>query len=118
MAIPSELLPTTCDVYRPFGAGAPTYTNVPCRLVGDFARGRQAAVGAPEWTHYIELAHDADVRDGCTRLGGVAAIAYADGDEIRVPSGATTSYVVVWVEKVDSGTPREFKRAYLLRNTA
>ena len=118
MAIPSELLRTTCDVYRPFGAGAPTYTNVACRLVGDFARGRHAAVGAPEWTHYIDLAADADVRDGCTRAGGASTITYADGDELRIPSGASTRFVVVWVEKVDVGTPRELKRAFLLRHAA
>ena len=50
--------------------------------------------------------------------GGASTITYADGDEVRIPSGASTRFVVVWVEKVDVGTPREFKRAYLLRNTA
>jgi hypothetical protein len=117
MAIPTQILATTCDVYRPFGAGAPTYSNVPCRLVADFPRGR-AAAGSPAWTHYLELDASADVRDGCTRAAGAADLTYADGDEVRAPAGAATRYVVVWVETVDAGTPREFKRAYLLRHTA
>jgi len=36
-----------------------------------------------------------------------------------VPGGASTPrFVVVWVEMVDPGTPREFKRAYLMRHQA
>jgi hypothetical protein len=118
MAMPPDLLLSTCDVYRPFGAGSPTLTNVPCRLVGDFPRGRIAAGAIPEWTHYADLDADADIRDGCTRTAGAYVPTYADGDELRIPSGGSTRYVVVWVEKVDAGTPREFKRAYLLRHTA
>ena len=118
MAIPADLLVTTCDIYRPFGAATPTYSNVPCRLATDFARGRMASAG-PEWTHYIEVPPTVDVLDGCTRLGGSPAINYADGDEVRVPGGsATPRFVVVWVERVDPGTSREFKRAYLVRDTA
>jgi hypothetical protein len=114
MAVPTELLPTTFDVYRPFGAGSPTVSGVAGRLVGDFARGRQAT--APAWTHYLEVSSDTDVRDGCTRTAGSPGPVYADGDEVRVPGG--TRFVVVWVETVDAGTPREFKRAYLARHTA
>jgi len=119
MALPSHLLPTTCDVYRPFGAGSATHTNVPCRLVSDFVGGRQAAGSGPVWTHYLVLDPSADVRDGCTRTAGSAAVVYADGDEVRVPGGASTPrFTVVWVETIDPGTPREFKRAYLLRHAA
>lgn len=119
MTVPPDLVPSTCDVYRPFGAGAPTYANVPCRLVSDFARGRSAAGTPAEWTHYLVLDPSADVRDGCTRAAGSSAITYADGDEVRVPSGsATPRFVVVWVETVDAGTPRAFKRAYLARHAA
>jgi hypothetical protein len=118
MAIPSDLIPTTCDVYRPFGAGSPTYTNVPCRLVGDFIRSRTAGA-SPDWTHYLILDLDADVRDGCSRTAGSAAIVYADGDEVRLSDGSgTPRFAVVWVETVDPGTPRAFKRAYLLRHAA
>src|SRR5262245_28122633 len=118
MALPQDLLLTTCDVYRPFGAGSATLTNVPCRLVADFARGRMAAGAIPEWSHYAEFDAGVDIRDGCTRTAGAYVPTYADGDELRSPSGGSTRYVVVWVEKVDPATSREFKRAYLLRHTA
>jgi hypothetical protein len=118
MALPSELVPTTCDVFRPFGAGSATHTNVPCRLVADFPRGRSAAA-TPAWTHFLVLGPTADVRDGCTRTAGSSAIVYADGDEVRIPAGAASPrFVVVWVETVEPGTPREFKRAYLVRHVA
>ncbi|HKB05718.1 MAG TPA: hypothetical protein VKD90_26095 [Gemmataceae bacterium] len=117
MAIAPELLPTTCEIRRPFGAGSATYTNVRCRLVADFARSREAAVAGPDWTHYLVVDVAADIRDACTRAAGTDAVTYADGDEVRVPSGAATPrFVVVWVETVDAGTPREFKRAYLMRH--
>ena len=116
MILPADAVPATCDVYRPFGAGAPTYSNVPCRLVADFARGRLA--NGPTWTHCLVLDASADVRDGCTRAAGAADVSYADGDEVRVPAGSGSRYAVVWVEAVDPGTPREFKRAYLVRHTA
>ena len=119
MAIPTEFLPNTCDVYRPFGAASPTTTGVRCRLVADHARGRPGFGGGPTWTHYLDLDPAADVQDGVTRPLSSTTLTYADGDEIRVPTGAATPrYVVVWVEKVHEGTPREFKRAYLLRDTA
>ncbi len=78
-----------------------------------------AADGVLEWTHYIELDVDADVLDGCTRTAGTGTPVYADGDEVRIAvGGSTPRFVVVWVEIVDGGTPREFKRAYLLRHSA
>jgi hypothetical protein len=118
MTIPPDLVPSTCDIYRPFGAGAPTYTNVPCRLVADFPRSRAAGT-VPEWTHYLVVDIGVDVKDGCTRAAGSSGLTYADGDEVRVPGGAgTPRFVVVWVETVDAGTPREFKRAYLVRHAA
>lgn len=115
MAVPTQLTPTSCDLYRPFGDAAPTTTGIAGRLVGDFARGRRA-VGGPGWTHYLEVSADVDVRDGCTRAEGSPDLTYADGDEIRDRDG--TRFVVVWVEVVDAGTPREFKRAYLTRHAA
>jgi hypothetical protein len=119
MSIPAEFLPTTCDVYRPFGAGSATHTNVPCQLVSDMPHGRPAGSGGLFWTHYLVLQPEADVLDGCTRVAGTMGITYADGDEVRVPSGASSPrFAVIWVESVDVGTPREFKRAYLMRHTA
>ena len=119
MSIPTALLQTTCNVYRPFGAGAPTHTNVPCRLVPDLARGRTPNGTSLSWTHYLVLDVTADVLDAVTRPAGSQLLTYSDGDEIRVPSGATTpSFAVVWVETVDAGSPREYKRAYLMRHAA
>ncbi|MBO0699161.1 MAG: hypothetical protein J2P46_12265 [Zavarzinella sp.] len=119
MTYPVDLLTTTCDIYRPFGAGSPTYSNVPCRLVADFPRSRAAAGAVPGWTHYLVVDAGVDVKDGCTRTAGSSSLTYADGDKVCVPGGgATPSFVVVWVEMVDAGTPREFKRAYLLRHAA
>jgi hypothetical protein len=119
MSIPTDLLPTTCDVYRPFGGPTPTYSNVRCRLVPDLSRGRPPGGAGLAWTHYMVLDAAADVRDGCTRAAGAPVLNYTDGDEVRVPSGAAgPRFVVVWVEAVESGTPREHKRAYLMRDTA
>src|SRR5262245_40048756 len=117
MALPSGYTTTTCDIYRPFGAGAPTTTGVACRLVADIVRGR---VGNPVlvWSHYMDVADTVDVRDGCIRLGAVDAIGYVDGDEVRIPNASGSRYVVVWVEMVHRGTAQQFKRAYLLRDTA
>ena len=46
------------------------------------------------------------------------SVVYQDGDEVRVPNGSGSRYVVVWVELHNRGTPQQFKRAYLLRDTA
>jgi hypothetical protein len=119
MAIPPDLVPTACDIFRPFGAGAATYSNVACRLVPDLPRGRAPESSGLAWTHQLIVDSAVDIRDGCTRAAGANAITFADGDEVRVPTGAASPrFVVVWVEKVDVGTNREFKRAYLMRHTA
>ena len=119
MTVPPDVVPTTCDVYRPFGDGSPTYRDVPCRLVPDFARGHSPDGSSPAWTHYLVLDESADVRDGCTRALGAAQLTYGDGDEVRIPGGASgPRFVVVWVETVEAGTPRAYKRAYLLRDSA
>lgn len=115
MALPPALQATTCDVYRPFGAAVPTASGVPCRLVPDLARGRRPEATGLAWTHYLVGDASVDVRDGCTRAAGAQAQTYADGDEVRV---GATRFVVVWVETVEAGTPREYKRAYLMRHTA
>lgn len=116
MPIPASQLTTTCDIFRPFGAGAPTTTGVACRLVPDLANGRGAG-GGLVWSHYVDLDDTADVRDGCTRAAGVNAVTYGDGDELRIPNASGSRYVVVWVELLNRGTSRQIKRAYLLRDT-
>lgn len=119
MSIPATLLTTTCDIYRPFG-GSLVASAVACRLVPDLPRGRgsHAGGGYLVWTHRLELDPTVDVRDGCARTLGLNVVTYADGDEVRIPSGGSTRYVVVWVEVVNRGSGLEYKRAYLMRSTA
>lgn len=119
MSIPTTLLTTTCDIYRPFG-GVLVASSVPCRLVPELQRGRGSHAGSNYlvWTHRLDVEDTVDVRDGCGRTAGLDFVVYGDGDEVRVPGGAgTTRYVVVWVEMVNRGTAVQFKRAYLLRDT-
>jgi hypothetical protein len=118
MAIPSSLLTTTCDIYRPFGSGSPTTSGVACRMVASLRSGRSPGGSNLLWTHYIDVSDTVDIRDGCSRTSGGNAILYADGDEIRVPSGGTSRFVVVWVETHNLGTSNQFKRAYLMRHSA
>ena len=116
MSIPTSLLTTTCDIYRPFGAGAPTTTGVACRLV-PVAHGPTPMAGLV-WSHYLDVDDTVDIRDGITRTIGSGALLYADGDEVRIPNGSGSRYVVTWVVMMNRGTTRQFKRAYLLRDTA
>jgi hypothetical protein len=116
MSLPTGLLTTTCAVYRPFGAGSPTLTAVPCRLSPAPMGG--AKPDGLTWSHTLDLQPGVDIRDASTRSAGAAAIVYAEGDEVRVPTGGSTRYVVVWVEVVARGTPLQFLRAYLLRHEA
>jgi len=116
--LPTTFFTTTCDIYRPFGAGSPTTTGVPCRLTPVLIQGNRG-VGGLSWTHYLDLPADADVRDGCTRNEASPDVVYADGDELRVPGGSsTTRYAVVWVETHNRGGPNPFRRAYLARHEA
>jgi hypothetical protein len=107
------MFPSTCDIYRPFGAGSPTQTGIQCRLVPDMFHGQRLGGGNLGWTHYLELAADADIRDGCSRRDGDSTITFTDGDEIRI---GTTRYAVVWVEPHDRDGMMAFRRAYLLRH--
>lgn len=115
MALAPTLLASTCDIYRPATAGSPTTTGVACRLVPSLGR---APLGPLIWTDLLDVDESVDVRDGCTRAAGTDAITYADGDGIRIPNASGTRYVVVWVETINRGTTRAFKRAYLIRDTA
>jgi len=117
MSLSPSQLTTTCDIYRPFGAASPTTTGVACRLVADLPGGRSRYSGGICWTHYIELNDTVDIHDGCSRTAGSNAVQYADGDEVRIPNGSGSRYVVVWVELINRGTAGQFKRAYLMRDT-
>lgn len=118
MALRHTLLATTCDLYRPFSAGSPLATDIPCQLVAAFAGVEPRGAGL-HWTHCLLLDADVDIRDGCSRTPGSNTLTYADGDKVVLPSGAgNTSYVVVWVETVHRGSALEHKRAYLMRHQA
>jgi hypothetical protein len=120
MSIPAAVLTSTCDVYRPFGAGSATTAGIPCRLEPNLAvLTGKLVVGQLGWTHTLDVQPGVDIRDGASRADGSASITFADGDEVRVPGGTgTTRYVVVWVETIGLGTPMQFQRAYLLRHEA
>lgn len=118
MAPPFEL-PDRCDIYRPFGAALPTHGNVPCRIVPNERYGRGEATGSTylEWSHWVDLQPDYDIRDGCARAAGDNSIAYSDGDEVRATlAGRAYRFVVVWVEDRFTNTDGNYTRAYLLRD--
>lgn len=111
------LLPSICEIYRPFGDSTPIATNIPCRIVPSIERSPNK--GETYWTHMLDLQPGIDIRDGCTRTSGQTNIVYADGDEVRVPGGSGSSrYVVVWVETMCRDTPLQYQRVYLLRHEA
>lgn len=108
---------TTFDSYRPFG-GASVLTNVDCVFHSDLEGGRGfSPINTVCWTHYMDIAISEDVQDAVTRTPTLNVLAYADGDEIRIPSGGSARYVVVWVTLCTSeGTT--VKRVYMMRHSA
>jgi hypothetical protein len=117
MAIPNPMLSIRLDLYRPFGSLIPTEIDLPGRIVPAAEAGRRVVSGDVQWTHFLDVDTNIDIRDGCTRTTGENQLTYADGDEIRI-ADTTARYVVVWVETQNEGTPQAFKRAYLMRHTA
>jgi len=109
---------STFDLFKPFGAPGPTTINIPCQFVEALFEGRGTSPQTTViWTHYIDVAVATDVVDGCTRTASVNTLNYADGDEVRIPTGGAARYVVVWVTLCDrEGTI--VKRVYLMRHSA
>jgi hypothetical protein len=113
---------STFEIRRPFGAGSATTSGLNCTLIGEFEPSRKAA-DIPSWTHVLICESTVDLRDGCSRVGGSNAITHTDGDEVRIPSGASSPrFVVVWCETVNKGETGpdlyEYKRVFLMRHTA
>lgn len=108
---------STFDLYKPFGAPAPTLVNQPCQFVEDLLNGRGTNPNnTVAWTHYCDVDGAVDVLDGCTRTAPLNTINYADGDELHIPSGSGIRYAVVWVTPCD----REgvtVKRVYMMRHS-
>src|SRR5262249_39701133 len=104
-----EMLPNQLvDVYRPYGAGSPTTTGIPCTFI------HHVGTCPLKGTHVMEVPDTADIRDGVTRTAGAASLVYADGDEIRI-QGSNTRYVVIWVDThvhIPGESPR--KRVYMI----
>jgi hypothetical protein len=109
-------LPTTCDIYRPFDSGTLIASAIPCRLTPAYRAAEK--VNDLAWTHTLDIQPGVDLRDGVSRIVATVQLSYADGDEVRVPSGGTTRFVVVWIETVGRGTALQYQRAYLLRHEA
>jgi len=108
---------STCDIYNPFGAAAPSFTNVPCQFVSDLVTGRGTSpLNTVAWTHYIDVDEAVQIFDGCTRTASLDTLNYADGDEVRIPTGGTARYVVVWVSLCDDEGV-VVKRCYLMRHS-
>lgn len=108
---------TTYDLYRPFGAGIPTYTNQPCIIYNDFPCGCAGPTTKQlAWSHYMDVPVTADVQDGVTRGGASTSFLYNDGDEIR-PSGGPCKLCVVFVtEYYDDTAAAKMKRVYMIRD--
>jgi hypothetical protein len=112
---------TSFDVYRPFGNAAPVVTGLVGVFYSDAINGRGSYSGGNYvmWSDFLDVASSVDVRDGSSRASGLDTVSYADGDEVRVPSGAAASrYVVVRVSNMLDLTGVLFKRVYLLRDAA
>ena len=108
------MITTSYDRYTPFGAASPTDTNIACQWTDDIVRGRGSSpLNTVAWTHYIEFADIQPMLDGCTRTASLDSLNYADGDEVRIPTGGLNRYVVVFVTQRNNGEGT-IKRAYLL----
>ncbi len=116
MILTDSIFTSSCDIYRPFGAGWPTTSSISCRLIPSTPT-EVSGLGTL-FSDYIDLDESVDIRDGCTRTAGTTTVVYADGDEVRIPNASGTRYVVTWVVTMNRGTRHAFKRAYLLRDTA
>lgn len=110
----------TFDIRRPFG-GALFVSGLVGVFYSDNPIGRGSYSGGNyyNWSHFLDVASGVDIRDGMSRSGGLDVISYADGDEVRIPSGAgVTRYVVVFVAPMRDLTGVSFHRVYLLRDQA
>lgn len=109
----------TFDVYRPFGAAAPVLAAAPGVFYADPVAGRGSYSGGNyiTWDSYLECSSSLDVRDGLFRPAGTDTIGFANGDEVRVPTGVNVSrYVVVRVVRFTTSSGSPAKRVYLLRD--
>jgi hypothetical protein len=108
---------TTCDIYRS-GITPPTspaVAAVPCFLQADWRGGNEAgdrAVNTLAWTHFMLVDVSVDIRDAYT--GHMTSTLQ---DTIYVPDQTGTAFNVMFVERLQRGTPQEHKRVFLDRQT-
>jgi len=109
----------TFDIYRPWGAAVPTLVAAPGVLWPDPYGGRNRPPGQQGlyWSDILDCLDTVDIRDGVLRNAGTDSTTYADGDEVRFPTGInTTRYVVVKVTRVADPSGAVRKRVYLVRD--
>ena len=110
---------TTCDIYHigtPGPPMSPSIAGVPCFLKGDWRGGQEAGdranSNADTWTHVMLVDASVDIRDGYTGLQNQMM-----QDNIYIPDKTGTRFIVIFVERVQHGTPLEHKRVFLDRQT-
>lgn len=108
----------TCDIYR-FGSGppaAPAVAAVPCYLKSDWRGGAEAGdrtnSSVSSWTHILLVDVAVDIRDGYIGLQNQSA-----QDTVYIPDQNGTRFLVIFIERVQRGTPDEHKRVFLDRQT-
>jgi hypothetical protein len=109
---------TTCDIYRVGHAppAAPDVAAVPIALHGDWEKGQAAGtrnVPALVYTHKAHMDITVDIRD-CYK--GISQS--VTQDTIYVPDKNGTPYLVIFVARVNRGTPYDHFNVYLSRNLA
>jgi hypothetical protein len=107
---------STCAIYRA-GAGPPSAPALKtvCFLQCDWRGGQEAGdrvVNTLTWTHVMLIDASTDIRDGYT-----GACTFTVQDAVYIPDQSGTQFKVVFVERVQRGTPNEYKRVFLDRLT-
>lgn len=116
MSVP--ILPnTTCDIYRAGTAppATPAVSAVPCVLRPDWRGGNRDGprqVSALMWTHYMLVDPSVDIRDAYT-----GHMTSSPQDTVYVPDHTGTAFNVIFVERVQRGTPQEHLYVFLDRQT-
>jgi hypothetical protein len=107
----------TCDIYRAGASppAAPATAGAACFLQADWRGGNEAGdreVNTLAWTHVMLVDVSVDIRDAYT--GHMTSTAQ---DTIYVPDQSGTAFKVMFIERVQRGTPQEHKRVFLDRQT-
>ena len=102
----------TCDIYRN-GSSAPASTGNKIYFKEDYLPGSEHNEGdmAHKWTHIALMDPSIDIRDG---YQGNGTFNQAGWDTCYIPNKAANSvYEVMFVERVNWGTPTDHLRVFL-----